>query len=208
MRLATTIVALCDILYGVTAFVMPPVDILGLVPRDSTTDPCSLVDSPTVNASIRLSSWMECQVNGFFPYPENGAWDQVFAKTFSTNLLATFNDTHYNYDSWLKLYQSFNVTLGKNFAPFKHGIINTVAVPNPNGDRGGFVYMIGWEGGNHTIYKRDLYFTDAVFAVVKIEAGQRKIAEFRESSNIPNTAPMPDPNEWTCDFIDPYTPPP
>jgi hypothetical protein len=137
---------------------------------------------------------------GFFPYPQNGAWDQVFASTFSPDVKATFNDTHYNYDGWLQLYHSFNVTLGKNFAPFNHGFLNTLAVPNDNGDKGGFVYMMGWEGGFHTLLKRDLYFTDALFAVVKDVNGERKVVEIRESSNIPNTAPMPEPNEWECSF--------
>jgi hypothetical protein len=137
---------------------------------------------------------------GFFPYPANGAWDTVFADTFSENLLASFNDTRYDYNGWLQAYHSFNVTLGQNFAPFKHGVINTLAVPNANGDKGGMVYMIGWEGGTHAILKRDLYYTDAVFALVKEIGGKRKIVEFRESSNIPNTAPLPTPAVWSCDF--------
>jgi hypothetical protein len=159
-------------------------------------------------------------VAGFFPYPANGsstehsfkydpqliflgAWDKVFADTFSPDLKATFNDTHYNYEGWLKLYHNFNVTLGQSFGDaFKHGAINTLGVPDMNGDKGGFAYMIGWEGGFHTLLKRDLYFTDATFAVVKEIGGKRKIVEFRESSNIPNTAPMPPANEWTCSFAD------
>lgn len=139
---------------------------------------------------------------GFFPYPANGAWDTVFASTFSPSLKATFNNTHYDFDGWLQLYRNFNVTLGQNFAPFRHGFINTLAVPNANGDKGGFVYMIGWEGGFHALLKRELYFTDAAFAVVEEHSGERRIVEFRESSNIPNTAPMPPPNEWECTFKD------
>jgi hypothetical protein len=136
---------------------------------------------------------------GFFPYPANGAWDHAFAETFSPDVKATFNDTHYNYDGWLKLYHSFNTTLGRNFAVFNHGFINTLAVPNANGDKGGMVYSVGWEGGL-TALKRDVYFTDAVFAVVKDVGGKRRIVEIRESSNIPNTAPLPETNEWTCKF--------
>jgi hypothetical protein len=193
-------------------------EMLGQVARDDTTDPCSLANNPSTNSSIQLASWMECQANGkfnphglqphfltifflgFFPYPANGAWDQAFASTFSPDVKATFNDTHYNYDGWLELYHSFNVTLGKNFAPFVHGFLSTLAVPNANGDKGGFVYMMGWEGGFHTLLKRDLYFTDAVFAVVKEIDGERRVVEMRESSNIPNTAPMPEPNGWECSF--------
>ncbi|KAF2245984.1 hypothetical protein BU26DRAFT_393534, partial [Trematosphaeria pertusa] len=150
---------------------------------------------------IQLSNWLECQVNGFFPYPANGAWDQVFAASFSSSLLATFNTTHYNYTGWLALYHSFNETLGQTFSVFNHGAINTLAVPNSNGDKGGLVYMIGWEGGTHILLNKDLYFTDATFAVVQdVGGGERRIVEFRESSNIPNTAAMPEPNEWTCGF--------
>jgi hypothetical protein len=31
---------------------------------NSVQDPCDLAESPSVNASIQLSSWLECQVNG------------------------------------------------------------------------------------------------------------------------------------------------
>ena len=137
---------------------------------------------------------------GFFPYPANGAWDKVFAETFSREVRATFNSTLYNYDGWLEFYHNVNVTLGKSFAPFKHGFISTLAIPNENGDKGGTFYAIGWEGGVHALLKRDLYYTDALFAVIREVNGERRVTEIRESSNIPNTAPKPKPNEWTCNF--------
>ncbi|KAF2702806.1 hypothetical protein K504DRAFT_463989 [Pleomassaria siparia CBS 279.74] len=201
MRLFTAIAAVCGVASS-TVFAMPSMEMMGLVARDNASDPCILANEPSTNASIQLSSWMECQVNGFFPYPANGAWDKAFASTFSPDVRATFNNSHqYDYGGWLELYHSVNVTLGKSFAPFKHGFISTLAIPNENGDKGGTVYMIGWEGGTHALLKRDLYFTDALFAVVKdIGSGERRVVEFRESSNIPNTAPMPEQNEWTCSF--------
>ncbi|KAF2647813.1 hypothetical protein K491DRAFT_723100 [Lophiostoma macrostomum CBS 122681] len=184
----------------------PSPERFGLLSRAETgggsaqLEACALADSPSANASVQLASWVECSLNGFFPYPANGQWDLIFAATFSEALKATFNDTHYDYDGWLQLYHNFNVTIGQNFAPFQHGVLNTVAVPNANGDQGGFVYVLGWEGGFQTQLKRDLYFTDALFAVVKDCDGRRKITEFRESSNIPNTAPLPPPKNWTCTF--------
>jgi hypothetical protein len=33
---------------------------------NSVQDPCDLAESPSVNASIQLSSWLECQVNGIY----------------------------------------------------------------------------------------------------------------------------------------------
>ena len=140
------------------------------------------------------------RIIGFYPYPGNGDWPTVRNSAFSKDIKFTFNDTHYNYDGSLKLYHSFNTTLGKSFAPFKHGFINTLGIPNANGDKGGFVYMIGWAGGMHRLAKRDMYFTNAAFAVIKDNQGKREIIEFRESSNIPNTAPIPEQNEWTCGF--------
>lgn len=121
---------------------------------------------------------------------------------FSKDIKFSFNDTHYNYEGSLELYHSFNNTLGKSFAPFKHGFINTLGIPNANGDKGGFVYMVGWAGGMHRLAKRDMYFTNAAFAVIRDNRGKREIIEFRESSNIPNTASLPDQNEWTCDFTE------
>lgn len=114
--------------------------------------------------------------------------------------MATFNDTHQNKDGFLQLYKSFNVTLSQNFAPFRHGFTNSVGIPNPNGDKGGWAYVLGWEGGFSVRLKRDLYFTQAAFAVVKEIDGERKIVEFREASNTPNSAPIPPPNNWTCSF--------
>jgi hypothetical protein len=139
---------------------------------------------------------------GFYPYPENGDWPSVRDSAFSKEIRFTFNDTHYNYEGSLELYHSFNKTLGKSFSPFKHGFINTLGIPNANGDKGGFVYMIGWAGGMHRLAKRDMYFTNAAFAVIKDVQGKREIIEFRESSNIPNTAPLPAQNEWTCGFTE------
>ncbi|KAH7071529.1 hypothetical protein BKA63DRAFT_74513 [Paraphoma chrysanthemicola] len=166
---------------------------------ENAVDPCALAESSQVNGSIQLASWLECQINGFYPFPENKNWPANHATAFSKDLRFTFNDTHYDFDGSLKLYKSFNATLGKAFAPFKHGFINTLGIPNTN-DKGGFVYMIGWAGGFQKRAKRDMYFTNAAFAVVKEEQGQRKIVEFRESSNIPNTAPLPEPNVWDCHF--------
>lgn len=184
---------------------------------DGTQDPCSLAESPTANASVQLESWLECQINGkpsassrgatsshiwkgFYPFPANTDWPKSHAKAFSKELRFTFNDTHYDFAGSLRLYESFNATLGKAFAPFKHGFTNTLGIPNMNGDKGGFVYMIGWAGGFQTRIQRDLYFTNAAFAVVKEEQGERKIVEFRESSNIPNTAALPEQVEWDCHF--------
>ncbi|KAH8731727.1 hypothetical protein GQ44DRAFT_755122 [Phaeosphaeriaceae sp. PMI808] len=189
----------------------------------NSVDPCSLAESSNVNASIQLASWLECQINGrhnqisfmnieksllgsfliileFYPFPENTNWQKNHAIAFSKDLRFTFNDTHYDFDGSLRLYQSFNATLGRAFAPFKHGFINTLGIPNYNGDRGGFVYMIGWAGGFQKFAKRDMYFTNAAFAVIKEESGVRKIAEFRESSNIPNTAKIPEQTVWDCHF--------
>ncbi|KAH7135788.1 hypothetical protein B0J11DRAFT_519234 [Dendryphion nanum] len=193
---------------------MPPMlaadvhDSLALAPRidesySGSPDPCSLADSPAVNASIQLANWLECQINGFFPYPANGPWDTIYHRTFHPSLHATFNSTHYNYTNFLSLYTSFNATLGQTFAPFRHGFLSSLAVPNANGDRGGFVYVIGWEGGWHVASKRELWFSDAVFAVVRdVGAGERRIVEFRESSNIPNSATLPEGNEGGCGFVE------
>lgn len=149
---------------------------------------------------LRARSLTNAYPTAFYPYPENGDWPTARDAAFSKDIKFTFNDTHYNYEGSLELYHSFNKTLGKSFAPFKHGFINTLGIPNTNGDKGGFVYMIGWAGGMHRLAKRSLYFTNAAFAVIKDSHGKREIVEFRESSNIPNTAPLPEQNEWTCDF--------
>lgn len=173
---------------------------LGHTTQSTVQNPCALAESNSVNASVQLSSWLECQINGFYPYPRNGDWPSVRDTAFAKDIKFTFNDTHYNYDGSLVLYHSFNKTLGKSFAPFQHGFINTLGIPNMNGDKGGFVYMIGWAGGFHKLAKRNMYFTNAAFGVIRDNKGRREIVEFRESSNIPNTAKLPVQNEWTCGF--------
>ncbi|KAF1928264.1 uncharacterized protein M421DRAFT_420811 [Didymella exigua CBS 183.55] len=173
---------------------------LGQTIQPNTQNPCALAESASVNASVQLSSWLECQINGFYPYPENGNWPIIRDAALAKDIKFTFNDTHYNYEGSLDLYHSFNATLGESFAPFQHGFINTLGIPNANGDKGGFVYMIGWAGGMHRLAKRTIYFTNAAFAVIRDNEGKRQIVEFRESSNIPNTAKLPTQNEWTCGF--------
>jgi hypothetical protein len=150
-------------------------------------------------ATGREQEFLNCRT-GFYPYPENTNWAKDHATSFSKDVIFAFNDTRYDFEGSLRLYTTFNATLGVAFSPFKHGFINTLGVPNANGDKGGFVYMIGWAGGFQTRAKRDMYFTNAAFAVVKEEEGARKIVEFRESSNIPNTAHLPEAVEWTCGF--------
>jgi hypothetical protein len=139
-------------------------------------------------------------IPGFYPFPANTKWPQGHASSFSEDLRFTFNDTHYDFDGSLRLYKTFNASLSRAFAPFKHGFTNTLGIPNSNGDRGGFVYTIGWAGGFQKYAKRDMYFTNAAFAVVKEVDGERKIVEFRESSNIPNHAPLPEQTVWDCHF--------
>ncbi|KAJ4373450.1 hypothetical protein N0V86_007589 [Didymella sp. IMI 355093] len=173
---------------------------LGQPIETNVQNPCTLAELPSVNASVQLSNWLECQINGFYPYPGNGDWPTVRDAAFAKDIKFTFNDTHYNYKGSLDLYHSFNTTLGKSFARFQHGFINTLGIPNENGDKGGFVYMIGWAGGMHRLAKRTMYFTNAAFAVIRDNGGKREIVEFRESSNIPNTAKLPAQNEWTCGF--------
>jgi hypothetical protein len=139
-------------------------------------------------------------VPGFYPFPANTEWPQGHAASFSKDLRFTFNDTHYDFDGSLRLYKTFNASLSRAFAPFKHGFTHTLGIPNDNGDKGGFVYTMGWAGGFQKYAKRDMYFTNAAFAVVKEVKGERKIVEFRESSNIPNHAPLPEQTMWDCHF--------
>ncbi|CAE7186923.1 hypothetical protein P3342_008637 [Pyrenophora teres f. teres] len=204
MRYFAFAAILCALVTSSTAFEISPQEVLEsntpTLLNEATIDPCSLVDSPKANASVQLSSWVECAVNGFYPYPANTDWPKGHATSFSKDIRFTFNDTHYDFDGSLRLYKAFNATLAMAFAPFKHGYINSLGIPNINGDKGGFVYIIGWAGGFQTRAQRDVYFTNAAFAVVKEEEGERKIVEFRESSNIPNTAPLPEPVDWTCSF--------
>lgn len=113
-------------------------------------------------------------------------------------MLASFNQTRYDFAGFKALYTSFNTTLGQNFQDFQHGFIKTLGVPNSDGGKGGFVYLSGWEGGV-TALGTEVWFEDATFAVVEETAdGGRKIVEFREASNIPNTAPLPPSQDWQC----------
>jgi len=206
MRSLLYISALCGLAATTAAMHLPPQEVLDMIPGTynspslSNVDPCTQANSPSANASIQLSSWLECAINAFYPYPANTEWPSAHEATFSKSLRFTFNDTHYDFAGSRRLYESFNATLGKAFAPFRHGFINTLGIPNANGDKGGFVYMVGWAGGFQTRAKRDLWFTNAAFAVVKEEEGERKIVEFRESSNIPNTAKLPEQTSWDCHF--------
>ncbi|KAI9652623.1 MAG: hypothetical protein M1821_008342 [Bathelium mastoideum] len=145
-------------------------------------------------------SWLEqLPLSDFFPYPANGAWDVAFDVAFSETVLASFNQSHLDFDGFKALYRSFNTTIGATFVEFDHGFMTTVGVPNLNGDKGGFMYATGWEGGK-TLTGMDVWFADAAFAVVQEIDGERKIVEFRESSNIPSSDGVPSIQDWTCQF--------
>lgn len=139
-----------------------------------------------------------CTGTGFFPYPANGAWDTAYDAAFSRDVLASFNQTRFDFDGFKALYTSFNTTIGQTFKDFQHGFLKTLGVPSSSGDKGGFVYLSGWEGGL-TALDTEAWFEDATFAVVEETAdGGRTITEFREASNIPNTTPLPPSQDWGC----------
>ncbi|RYP53999.1 hypothetical protein DL768_001149 [Monosporascus sp. mg162] len=173
----------------------------GLGPRVTTEvddDPCTRT---AANRSEDLSNWVECQVNSFFPFPANGAWDVAYDAAFSRDVLASWNETKFDFDGFKALYTSFNETIGRNFIDFRHAFIKTLGVPNSSGGRGGFAYLTGWEGGL-TALGTELYAEDAAFAVVEeTPEGKRVITEFREASNMMNTAPVPKSQDWTCRLL-------
>jgi hypothetical protein len=137
---------------------------------------------------------------GFYPFPANSDWPTGHATAFSKDIKFSFNGSRYDFDGSLALYHSFNTTLAKSFEKFDHGFTNTLSVPNDNGDKGGYVFAIGWAGGLHRALQRNLFYTNGAFAVVKDVDGKREIVEFREAGNIMNTAPMPPTNDWACAF--------
>jgi hypothetical protein len=205
MRFIGSKVFICALaaLTTVIATSIPHDEAASVLPRDETAvDPCTLVDQPGVNASANLANWMMCQVNAFFPHPNNTSWDTHYTSTFHPSLLASFNSTPFSYTSLLTFYHSVNTTLSLAFSPFRHGFTSVVAVPNSN-DKGGFVYMTGWEGGFSVAAKRELSWTDGAFAVVRDVKGRRWVSEWRESANIPNSAPVPRPVVWGCEFKKP-----
>jgi hypothetical protein len=60
---------LCGLTAPIAAFDISQQDVLDSNSPNiftETIDPCSLVDSPKANASVQLSSWLECAVNGIY----------------------------------------------------------------------------------------------------------------------------------------------
>jgi hypothetical protein len=125
-----------------------------------------------------LAGWFTDAVDSFFPYQDG--WEAAYDESFSPDVVATFNATKYDFDSFKQLYSAFYPVLNEDFqGTFEHGFISVIGVPNQN-DIGGFVTAIGWEGG----FDGKVNTTDAVFAVVSEVDGARKITEFRETSNL------------------------
>ena len=147
---------------------------------------CPRRDPDGIAAGQDLIEWTKEQVTAFFPYEEG--WGTAYDKAFSPNVFATFNHTHFDFTTLKQAYSSFVPLLHTGFAgTFSHGFISAVGVPNAV-DRGGFVTLTGWEGGFLRGDPERLYnVTDAAFIVV--EEGddcERKIIEFRETSNLGN----------------------
>ena len=59
----------CGLIASIAAFDISPQEVLDSnTPKflNEAIDPCSLADSPKANASVQLSSWLECAVNGTY----------------------------------------------------------------------------------------------------------------------------------------------
>jgi len=59
----------CGLIASIAAFDISHQEVLDSnTPKflNEAIDPCSLADSPKVNASVQLSSWLECAVNGMY----------------------------------------------------------------------------------------------------------------------------------------------
>ncbi|RYP55685.1 hypothetical protein DL771_012426 [Monosporascus sp. 5C6A] len=102
---------------------------------------------PTLCAG-ELNSKQSIHKESFFPFPLNGAWDVAYDAAFSRDLLASWNETKFDFDGFKVLYTSSNETIGRNLVNFRHAFIRTLGLPSSSGGRGGFVYLTAGKAGS------------------------------------------------------------
>jgi hypothetical protein len=166
----------------------------------SVVEPHQLVTS-NLDANVAINQ------PGFYPYPENGAWDVAFDRTFSPKLIASFNGTKLDFDGWKQQYRNFNATLAAVFKPgtYTFEFKDVVAVePDVSlGSNLGFITSTGQVQAYRLNAPADappITYRNGGFGVVEVnkETGDRKIIEFRESATIANSAKLEPAVEWTC----------
>ncbi|TRX93460.1 hypothetical protein FHL15_005735 [Xylaria flabelliformis] len=137
-----------------------------------------------IKAGDDLARWAQDSINAFVPFQDG--WQEGFDVAFSTDVHATFNATVFTFDTFKTAYEGFYQLLNGGFAgTFEHGFLSAVGVPNA-ADNGGFVTVTGWQAGYiGGAGGRLINTTDAAFVVIaETENCERKIVEFRETSNL------------------------
>ncbi|VUC31228.1 unnamed protein product [Clonostachys rosea] len=137
-----------------------------------------------IAAGDELIAWIQEAVHEFIPIEDT--WSEGFDRAFSTNLVATFNATKLNYETLRGAFEAFHPRIVERYAgTFAHGYFSAVGVPHAN-DRGGNVYLTGWEGGYIGGDVNNVYnATQGSFGVIEQQEDcSLKIVEWRESSNL------------------------
>ncbi|KAJ3562177.1 hypothetical protein NPX13_g8659 [Xylaria arbuscula] len=137
-----------------------------------------------IAAGKDLAQWAQDSINAFFPFQDG--WQDAYDVAFSPDVHATFNATVFTFDTFKAAYESFYPLLSKGFGgTFEHGFLSAIGVPN-TADNGGFVTVTGWEGGYIGGEGGALLnTTDAAYIVIaETEDCERRIVEFRETSNL------------------------
>lgn len=99
--------------------------------------------------------------------------------------MATFNSTHYDFESFKTLYTEVYQLVSAHFSDFRINITNAVGVPDP-GTNGGRVYALGIEGGHMKSTGALVLSTDGTFVQINdVGNGVLQIGEMRESNNFP-----------------------
>ncbi|CAH0032633.1 unnamed protein product [Clonostachys rhizophaga] len=140
-----------------------------------------------IAAGDELIAWIQTAVHEFIPIEDS--WSEGFDRAFSTELVATFNATMYNFGSLRGLFGAFHPRILERYAgTFTHGYFSAIGVPHAT-NRGGNVYLTGWEGGYIGGDVNNVYnATQGSFGVIEEQEDcSLKIVEWRESSNLATT---------------------
>lgn len=161
-----------------------------------------------VAAGDELIAWIKNAVHEFIPIEDD--WSEGFDRAFSTDLVATFNATKHNFDTLRGAFGAFHPRIVERYAGTfvrlsldkiihyfpevptnslqTHGYFSAIGVPHAS-DRGGNVYLTGWEGGYIGGDVNNVYnASQGSFGVIEEQEDCiLKIVEWRESSNLATT---------------------
>ncbi|KAF2871026.1 hypothetical protein BDV95DRAFT_52716 [Massariosphaeria phaeospora] len=167
------------------------------------TKACADADDKDLPRNIQLASWVECKTLSFYPYPRTPAandtdWKKGYYETFHPSLRASFNNTRYDYTTFVKAYEGFSAAISQNYGTgWQQWRDFYVASPHATNvtSRGGVVISMGVNGGILRGQTEANNYPNAGYWIVEEINDRRWVTVLTELSTSP-AQPLVDGGQW------------